>query len=350
MNNLPENVKRPKKLIDFLTTRITDESIIAPIETIVAINGSTVAIKGGLFLISGVQKSGKSFVGKVLIIKALGGYSENSKIEVSLANGKRVAFFNTEMSRPDIKKYHDEILTALNLEKTPHNLDIQHIVDMTKQERLKHIETYIETYPDTHLIIIDGAADLVDSTNDEKESATVIETLLRLADRYGICIGGVVHENSKSQTTRGHFGQIFERKSTGAISVKKDKETQEHCVESNVLRHSSDFPPVWFKRTETGIEYLEKDITSKQQKLSGDYTTTHQKIAVAFKGEAAVPKLDLLKRLMANDQTPKTDDAKRSVAKRLMEKAEASGIITYKASNGAQFVVLQTKTDVECPS
>ncbi len=344
------NTTNIKHKIDFSTTRITDESIIAPIETIVAINGSTVAIKGGLFLISGVQKSGKSFVAKMLLIKALGGYLDNSKIDVTLANGKRVTFFNTEMSKPDIKKYHDEILVSLDTEKTPQNLDIQHVVDMTKQERLKHIETYIQAYSDTHLIIIDGAADLVDSTNDEKESATAIETLLRLADRHGICIGGVVHENSKSQTTRGHFGQIFERKSTGAVSVKKDKDTQEFCIESNVLRHSSDFAPVWFKRTETGVEYLEKDITSKQQKLSGDYTATHKKIEAAFNGEAAVQKPELLNRLKANDkEADRSIDAKRQAANRLIATAEKLGIITYKTSNAKSFVVLQTKTDVECP-
>ena len=339
-----------KKAINFSNTRITDESTIDPIEPIVSINGSTVAIKGGLFLISGVQKSGKSFVGKVIVIKALGGYQENSKIEVALANEKRIGFFNTEMSKPDIKKYHDEILLALNVEKTPHNLDIQHVVDMTKPERLKFIESYIQAYPDTHLIIIDGAADLVDSTNDEKESATAIETLLRLADRHSICIGGVVHENSKSQTTRGHFGQIFERKSTGAISVKKDKQTQEFCIESNVLRHSSDFAPVWFKRTEAGIDYLEKDITSKQQKQSGDYTTTYQKIATAFNGETAIPKSDLLNRLKTNDkEVDRSNDAKRNAANRLLTASEKLGIITYKLSNGTPFVVLFANTDVAVP-
>ncbi len=321
--------------------RITDKSKIEPVTPIITIRGQTVATKGGLFLISGIQKSGKSFVGKMFLSAALGYFQEGMEISVPSAMSSPVVFFNTEMSKSDMKKYHDDILNDLKLSQTPPNLFIIDLLDKTHKERLEFIEAFFDVYPDTFLALIDGAADLVTSANDEKESAANVESLLKLAGRYQTTIGAVVHENRKSGTTRGHYGQIFERKATGVISVKK--EGKDHCIECNVLRHSPEFEPVWFKRTNEGVQAIERTKSVTEQKLGNDYEECHSLMSKVMNGQAQKESTLFKKELIAQYTDGATPDAKRKRAERDIAKAEKFGIIDYHDDKGKPSIRIQTK-------
>ncbi len=321
--------------------RITDKSKIEPVTPIITIRGQTVATKGGLFLISGIQKSGKSFVGKMFLSAALGHYHEGMEINVTSALGKPVVFFNTEMSKSDMKKYHDDILNDLKLTQTPPNLFIIDLLDKTHKERNDFIEAFLNVYQDTFLALIDGAADLVTSANDEKESASNVEFLLKLAGRYETTIGAVVHENRKSGTTRGHYGQIFERKATGVISVKKDK--NEHCIECNVLRHSPDFVPVWFKRSNEGVQAIDRTNSVTEQKLGNDYEECYALMSKVMNGQLQKESTLFKKELIAQYSDGATQDTKRKRAEREIAKAEKFGIVDYYDVKGKPSIRIQTK-------
>lgn len=325
--------------------RITDKSEIAPVTPIITIRGQTVATKGGLFLISGIQKSGKSFVGKMFLSAALGHCQEGLEICVPSALGEPVVFFNTEMSKSDMKKYHDDILNDLKLTQTPPNLFIIDLLDKTHKERNEFIEAFFCVYPTTFLALVDGAADLVTSANDERESAFNVESLLKLAGRYGTTIGAVVHENRKSGTTRGHYGQIFERKATGVISVKK--EGKDHCIECNVLRHSPEFEPVWFKRTNEGVQAIDRTKTVTEQKLGNDYEECHALMVKVMNGHPHQESTLFKKQLIAQYSEALTQDAKRKRAERDIAKAEKFGIIDYYDVKGKPSIRIQTKVKNE---
>lgn len=336
-----EILKAEKYFKDYFESRrITHLSEIAPIEPTILIRDAIIGTKGGITLVAGVQKSGKSTIVRSMIQGSLGFQTEALKMQITPATSKPVVYFNTEMSDTDTKKYHDEILKEIKLQTTPPNLHILQLQMLSKADRTIFIKDFFAAYPDTHLAIIDGVADLVDSVNDEKNCNALIDELNKTANRHKMTLVLIVHENVKSETTRGHLGQEAERKSVATISVKKDRNTGEHCIEPKVTRHTQDFANVWFKRTQEGLTGIERTVTTGKQKLSNEYQESRSLLESAFDKDKFLESKQLKNRLIESDPDDVDRDTKRKRAERAIRKAEEYGLLQYGDVRGKPSVYL----------
>lgn len=241
---------------DISKLRITHKSKITPLQPIITIANSLFAIKGGLSMVTGKTGSGKSSVLRVILSLTLMDsdppkWFDNLGIVATPAKGKPVIYLNTEMPDSSLfKKIHNEVLKDIQATSTPDNFIIIQALGCSPEERKTWISHLLETYPDTHLLIIDGGADTVTSVNDEPKSIEAIEELNQLANEYQTTIVNVVHENKGNGLTRGHYGQQGERKATGIISIKFEKRLFIiSCVKS---RETAPFEDIRFMFDEKG--------------------------------------------------------------------------------------------------
>lgn len=224
---------------------ITSKTEAKEIEPVITISDSVFATKGGISMITGLPKGGKTTVVKIMIETAFmqqiyEGY-DCLNIRTAYEPEKSVMYINTEMTDSDMIKLRNQICKHLQVDTMPNNLHIFHLLTLQPKQRLQVIRKAVEQAGNVSLLLIDGYADLVASVNEEKECNEVVQELQNIAQEFGLAIVGVIHENRGNQNTRGHIGQQLERKCVASISVKKIREKKIFEIKSNMMRHSDDF-------------------------------------------------------------------------------------------------------------
>ncbi|MBX9853723.1 MAG: AAA family ATPase [Cytophagaceae bacterium] len=231
--------------------RITSDTVIPEIESVIEIAGARFAIKGDVSAISGPPKVGKSTVCQFIIATALMEYTppgiDTLKIRTSYAAGKEVIYIDTEQPKGYTKKFQDSILETLNVYKTPDNLHLYNLRRYTKSEKMKYVQELIKKYPDAHLWIIDGLTDLIENNNDPVEADKVINWFMTQADILNTTFIFIIHQNIGSDKMRGHTGSEAARKCGGSITIKKNRSTGIHSIEPLMIRGSKDFEAVYFR-------------------------------------------------------------------------------------------------------
>ena len=233
---------------------ITANTISQPIEPIITIDDSIFCIKGGLSLVTGMPKGGKTTVLRVMIetgmMSELVENYDNIGITTVNMPTQSILYFNTEMTDADMTKLRDSICRAIRVPRMPENLYIFHFLTPSPKQRLQMIEKAIEQSKNAGLVFIDGLADLVSSVNEEKECNEVVQAIQNLAVKYKVGIVSVIHENRGNKQTRGHLGQQAERKCIAAISVAKKRDKKCFEISSSMSRHSEDFDTIFYHYNE----------------------------------------------------------------------------------------------------
>lgn len=112
--------------------------------------------------------------------------------------------------------------------------------DMSHEERLGFIESYIQTW-NPKFIVIDGIADLVNSINDEGDANRIVELLLRLTKRQDCHIICVIHQNKADSFATGFLGSSLIKKAEIVISIDKVRNSTASKVSCEYIRGSVDF-------------------------------------------------------------------------------------------------------------
>ena len=117
------------------------------------------------------------------------------------------------------------------------------MVAQTRKQRLTTIRDTMDLFHHKHggihLVIIDGAADLVSSANNEAECTALIEELYRLAGMYHTCIVFALHHIPNGLKIRGHIGSETHRKAAGILSVEKDDNPSFSVIKAVKVRDGS---------------------------------------------------------------------------------------------------------------
>lgn len=231
--------------------RITDKSNIKPIEPIITVGGSNFASRGDFSVIGGLPKAGKTSVVPFILASAFMKDSDGMdtlSIQTKYCNNNEVFYFDTEQPPPFTDKLRKQVLKLIGTTQEPPNLYIINLRQYSYTEKKKRIFEWMEVYPQAHLWIIDGIADLIRDPNDTKESFGVIEELYTKSSQLNTTIVGFIHENpGSSGKLRGNLGSEAERKCGGAINIKKHKEEQCHSIEARLIRGGPDFDPIYFR-------------------------------------------------------------------------------------------------------
>ncbi len=294
------NENQKSKFGDLEKYLITSRTQAEPIEPLINIENTIYATKGGISLLTGVQKSGKTTAIKIMIETAFmqqfyDGY-DNLGIRSVVKSDKSVIYINTEMTNSDMVAFRDKICKNLQLTELPENLHLFHFLNLAPKDRVKLIEQVLERSADAHLVFIDGLADLVNSVNDEAECNLIIQTLQNLASTYNVAIIGVIHENRGNKSTRGHLGQQAERKCIASISVSKNKAKKFFTITSSLNRHSEDFEDINYHYNEhSRLERI--DSSNEKVKSSNELSESIELARTIFGEDEVLTEKDLKTRL-----------------------------------------------------
>lgn len=236
---------------DILDCRVNYGTEIQEIVPAVKIDGCPFAVKGDISIIGGLPKSGKTtiainIIGTALMEQIPDGF-DSLKIRSSYAGNKPVFYIDTEQAKASTNKIRKAVCRFLGVDKEPDNLFMINLRDKYKaEEKLQFVLACMKHYPDAHLWLIDGIADLLKDPNNTEDSFELIARFMSLSQELYAPIILYLHENpSGISKFRGNLGSEAERKCYGAIIVKKDKQRGVHIIEPKYLRDARDFEPIY---------------------------------------------------------------------------------------------------------
>ena len=190
-----------------------------PIEFLFRYKGEHLFIaRGNLQTCKGREKTGKSAVGIMLIVAALGG----GFLDIQPQQGDTVVLWiDTEQDRNTLR---ERAKAALEMAGEASDIDRLQIVTLKAIAPSQRLETAIsaigETAPD--FVFLDGAADLCEDWNNNVEAAKVVDALLKATDEANCAMLCVIHTNKKDDEARGHLGTILQQKSSEVYEVSKE--------------------------------------------------------------------------------------------------------------------------------
>lgn len=201
---------------------------------------------------------GKSHFCEIIASSAIRpGCEPDSRIEVSLQEHERIAILDTEQPGDDCKEILYRIFRRTGQKPddlTPDKnefkrLSVISFIELEPSERREKLEMIIKR-PEYKLIIIDGLLDMGGNPNDPVEAATLILWLHSMAAKHDKGIFCVLHGNRNDPTGKGKgwFGDVFQRKATCFLMVRK------HKIDPTIRVITTDFDNVKFRHADdTGL-------------------------------------------------------------------------------------------------
>jgi len=200
--------------------RITSSTIFAPKMPALAINGVNVAHRGNVMGITGQMKSGKTAVNVAFASAAITG-AEVLGLTVPNFSGLNVVYLDTEQAGHDTQSnIYNRICRLAGVTDAP-NLYVYNLRGHSLGEMLS-VTAAIFDQVKPALAIIDGAADFVQSVNDDIGARNLIAHFLHAAELYNALIVMVLHDNHNTEKSRGHLGSELDRKAEAVLITQKD--------------------------------------------------------------------------------------------------------------------------------
>lgn len=206
------------KGVPYLDLDGTDE----PIDFLFRYKGEhSLIARGNAQLVKGREKTGKSAIGIALMVAAMKG--NFLQIEPN-RDDYTLLWIDTEQDKATLRERAKAALKMACEASTNGRLQIVTLKGESPAGRLKIALTAIrETKPD--LVFIDGVVDLCEDFNDNKQSATVTNELLKATEENKCAILCVIHTNKKDEEARGHLGTILQQKCSEVYEVTKNGDT-----------------------------------------------------------------------------------------------------------------------------
>lgn len=268
--------------------------------------------RGNIQVVKGREKTGKSAFGIALIASALGGGFLGIEPTIDDLN---VLWIDTEQEKATLRERAKAALFMASTDTDCDRLSVLPLNGEVPEERLTLTAKAIrELRPD--FVFMDGAVDLCEDSNDNKESRKVVEELMKVAAECKCAILCVIHTNKKDDEARGHLGTILQQKCSETYVVSKGK-TGVATVEQSLSRFASVQPISFrfgdnFTLASTDGEPTEGD--NRKSELSDLF-------ADIFDGGDKIRKCDLINKLILSN------GCGRTTAKKAIEDAERLKVI-----------------------
>lgn len=210
-------------------------------------NGVPFSAIGGIQALTGQKKNGKTFVIAMLIATCLApdsprvhdnfpGLTVPERTLDHLGHLPKVLWVDTEMEKLNSAKVLRRVHWLIGQDmKVPHerfNVLWTRTVEGSDKEpafkkRLRLIKSAIDIMqPD--IVFIDGVRDIIGDFNDNAQSSELVQELMAIAEKHGICIWNVLHMNPRpgnddESKMRGHLGTELGNKVTDTLASVKTK-------------------------------------------------------------------------------------------------------------------------------
>lgn len=220
-----------------------------PSPVIIKCGDVPIGISDNLMCVTGGEGTGKSNLLSTFIAGAMLTSEDHEELDMlgfTIAPNrehKSILHFDTEQSGPHLYKNTETAKRRAKLEKYPPFYYALSMLVQTRKQRLTTIRDTMDLFHHKHggihIVIIDGAADLVSSANNEAECTALIEELYRLAGMYHTCIVFALHHIPNGLKIRGHLGSETHRKAAGILSVETDDNPSFSVIKAVKVRDGS---------------------------------------------------------------------------------------------------------------
>lgn len=228
-----------------------------PEDIVFRVEFQTIGSLGDYVMITGRPKAGKTKFLSGAMAAAVS-KQEVFGMRIKLPENKcRVAHFDTEQGRRSHYNCLTLMLKLMNISEMPDHFKSYHLRQDAGPSIIKIIDHYLDRFPDTGCIFVDGLLDLISSFNDETTSKSVVNWLKKITEVNNILLIAVLHRSMSVNKSIGHLGSSADRAAQSVLVVDKNKETRQYVLKSEYLRDGDDFTPV-------AIHY-NKDISTWEQ-------------------------------------------------------------------------------------
>ena len=211
---------KPVKEEGWRATIFDFSSEVAEPDPVINCSGVMVASRGNIVIITGKPKACKTTFQSVLIAACLTG---QTILNIAAPRPFRVILADTEQSRYHLSKQIDRVFRLAGMSKENNEeFTVLNLRPFSPAERYEYITDAVEELaPD--VVFIDGCSDLIDDTNDLKQSEQLVAGLLTMSEQHNCAIVGIVHTNPTSDAKiRGHIGSTLERKCESTILLERE--------------------------------------------------------------------------------------------------------------------------------
>ena len=216
--------------------------------TVLSLAGVSVCRVGGLSVIQGPDKVGKSSFQEGAVAAAIEKGSANDTLGWKRETGRKmVLHLDCEQSEADWWSFcvrarnragisgFDPVFQSLHIKSYPPAERLALIALIMEDSRNVSLADYAENWEDEDegegigLVLIDGFGDLVENVNDLGEATRVVAELMRLADKHKTHIIGSLHINpatapGQGSKARGHLGSELYRKADTVIELQRKRD------------------------------------------------------------------------------------------------------------------------------
>ena len=262
---------------------------------IVTLNGHPVCKKGDLMAFMAPNKSGKSSsLAAMLAATFAAPGADCLGFDAANPDGESVIHLMTEESIEDHWDMVNRSLRRGKVDAPPGWFQSYHLRRFSTEERRSFLFAKARASRPMRLLILDGAADFVEDSNDLSECKRFVDELLSLIDELQCAVAVTIHVNPSPKPTErdkgmGHLGSIIERKASSILLLKKeDKEGVGEVITINTKdarKGKASCPPrfVWSEELAMHIRYVgPTDIVSAPKQPGRSRVFTWERLATYF--------------------------------------------------------------------
>lgn len=221
-----------------------------------------VELGGALIGVYGRPKTRKSSFIALIVAAALNEQKKHGIIEAPLVTGP-IIWFDTEMGLlREFPRFHSHIVGMSGRDKgddfLEENYHVYNLRGYSHRERLKVIDRMLMA-PDLYkqgslgMIVLDGVADLVASTNELAESKEVVDRLLMWADYHACPIFVALHLTaSTSNKPTGFMGNYIVNKSSYNINAEVEDDGLPSLILPKEVRQGERFESFFISNVPKG--------------------------------------------------------------------------------------------------
>lgn len=214
-----------------------------------------IAGRGMIGVLTGHEKSGKSFVGACIAASGLRMGNEVLNFSLDL-DGGTMLWFDTEQGKISFNRTQRRIYRLAECGHAAPNYTAFNLRRFSPVERIEVIEHMIYNTPGVSVVMIDGFVDLIGDYNDLKAVQEYVGRLMRWSDEKQVLILGVLHVNKGDGKIRGHIGSELKNKCDFIINVTRS-EHGEYVASNPTNRNYLNFQDQLFTRDQEGLPVYE---------------------------------------------------------------------------------------------
>ena len=222
-----DNNEQPTKRYDLSPNWVDPAINYPPPRYLFTYNGVGFSPLGGLQVITGHRKNGKSFFLVQLMAAALGSRKLGG-LKLSTAEGiprePRVLYVDTEMeienSNLMLKRVH--ALNDFDLNTKHPRFWVLWLSLEKSEDRWGMVKQAIEEVnPD--IVLLDGIVDVMEDINDQQACNQLVAEMFSIAKNRNLCFWTAIHYNDTNDKIRGWIGTVLGNKATDIFEVTKEK-------------------------------------------------------------------------------------------------------------------------------